>query len=214
MDEMEQKLGAILGNPDLMKQIMSMAQSLGQQPAQQLPQEPPPPAASEPGMDPAALQKIASLAGKTGIDRNQQALLKALGPYLSVQRVRKLEKAMRAAKLANAHDFIVSFPDGYKTRVGENGHNLSGGERQRVAIARAILNDPKSLILDEATSALDVETERQVLRNIVQQHPNKTCIVTTHRPSVLNLCQRVYRVMDTKVTELDEETSSRMAQDF
>ena len=68
MDEMEQKLGAILGNPDLMKQIMSMAQSLGQQPAQQLPQEPPPPAVSEPGMDPAALQKIASLAGKTGIE--------------------------------------------------------------------------------------------------------------------------------------------------
>ena len=107
MDEMEQKLGAILGNPDLMKQIMSMAQSLGQQPAQQLPQEPPPPAVSEPGMDPAALQKIASLAGKTGIDRNQQALLKALGPYLSVQRVRKLEKAMRAAKLTELASSLI-----------------------------------------------------------------------------------------------------------
>ena len=106
MDEMEQKLGAILGNPDLMKQIMSMAQSLGQQPAQQLPQEPPPPAASEPGMDPAALQRIASLAGKTGIDR--QALLKALGPYLSVQRVRKLEKAMRAAKLARIASSVLN----------------------------------------------------------------------------------------------------------
>ena len=106
MDEMEQKLGAILGNPDLMKQIMSMAQSLGQQPAQQLPQEPP--AVSEPGMDPAALQKIASLAGKTGIDRNQQALLKALGPYLSVQRVRKLEKAMRAAKLARIASSVLN----------------------------------------------------------------------------------------------------------
>ena len=57
-------------------------------------------------------------------------------------------------------------------------------------------------------------TERQVLKNIVQQHPNKTCIVTTHRPSVLNLCQRVYRVMETKVTELSEEESSRMAMDF
>ena len=108
MDEMEQKLGAILGNPDLMKQIMSMAQSLGQQPAQQLPQEPPPPAASEPGMDPAALQRIASLAGKTGIDRNQQALLKALGPYLSVQRVRKREKAMRAAKLARIASSVLN----------------------------------------------------------------------------------------------------------
>lgn len=70
------------------------------------------------------------------------------------------------------------------------------------------------LLLDEATSALDVTTERKVLRNIIEQKPNKTCIVTTHRPSVLNMCQRVYRVMETKVTELDEEESSRMAIDF
>lgn len=68
--------------------------------------------------------------------------------------------------------------------------------------------------IDEATSALDVTTERKVLRNIIEQKPNKTCIVTTHRPSVLNMCQRVYRVMETKVTELDEEESSRMAMDF
>lgn len=68
--------------------------------------------------------------------------------------------------------------------------------------------------MDEATSALDVTTERKVLRNIIEQKPNKTCIVTTHRPSVLNMCQRVYRVMETKVTELDEEESSRMAMDF
>ena len=91
---------------------------------------------------------------------------------------------------------------------------LSGGQCQRVAIARAVLRDSPILLLDEATSALDVTTERTVLKNIVQQHPNKTCIVTTHRPSVLNLCQRVYRVMETKVTELSEEESSRMAMDF
>ena len=70
------------------------------------------------------------------------------------------------------------------------------------------------LLLDEATSALNVATERKVLKNIIQQRPNKTCIVTTHRPSVLNMCQRVYRVMDTKITQLDEEESSRMAMDF
>ena len=70
------------------------------------------------------------------------------------------------------------------------------------------------LLLDEATSALDVTTERQVLRNIMGNHPDKTCIVTTHRPSVLNKCQRVYRVMDTQITELSEEESSRMAIDF
>lgn len=77
-----------------------------------------------------------------------------------------------------------------------------------------MLRDAPVLLLDEATSALDVTTERRVLRNIVQQKPNKTCIVTTHRPSVLNLCQRVYRVVDTRVTELSEEESARMAMDF
>ena len=70
------------------------------------------------------------------------------------------------------------------------------------------------LLLDEATSALDVETERQVLRNIVRQNPNKACIVTTHRPSVLGLCQRVYRVMETRVRELTEEESAKMVMDF
>ena len=70
------------------------------------------------------------------------------------------------------------------------------------------------MLLDEATSALDATTERQVLENIIKQRPNKTCIVTTHRPSVLGMCQRVYRVMETKVTKLDEEESSRMIMDF
>lgn len=91
---------------------------------------------------------------------------------------------------------------------------FSEGQAQRIAIARAILRDAPILLLDEATSALDVTTERKVLRNIIQNHPNKTCIVTTHRPSVLNMCQRVYRVMETHVTELSEEESSKMAMDF
>ena len=76
------------------------------------------------------------------------------------------------------------------------------------------LRDAPILLLDKATSALDVITERKVLINIIQNHPNKTCIVTTHRPSVLNMCQRVYRVMETHVTELSEEESSKMAMDF
>ena len=76
------------------------------------------------------------------------------------------------------------------------------------------MRDAPILLLDEATSALDVTTERKVLKNIIQQKPNKTCIVTTHRPSVLNLCQRVYRVMDTKVTQLSEEESARMVMEF
>lgn len=124
------------------------------------------------------------------------------------------EEIIEALKVACAWDFVEKLPNTINSNVGERGRGLSEGQAQRIAIARAILRDAPILLLDEATSALDVTTERTVLRNIVQQHPNKTCIVTTHRPSVLNLCQRVYRVMQTKVTQLSEEESSRMAMDF
>ncbi len=124
------------------------------------------------------------------------------------------EEIVQALKLSCAWDFVEKMPGGINAKVGERGRGLSEGQAQRIAIARAILRDAPVLLLDEATSALDVTTERQVLRNIITQRPNKTCIVTTHRPSVLNLCQRVYRVVDTKVTELDEEESSRMSMDF
>lgn len=106
MDEMEEKLGAILGDPQMMQQIMTMAQALGQSQPQQQPEPPPPPPKPAPpslpmgGMDPAMLQRIYGIARQSGIDRNQQALLKALGPYLSRERIVKLEKAMRAAKIA------------------------------------------------------------------------------------------------------------------
>ena len=124
------------------------------------------------------------------------------------------EEIIQALKLSCAWDFVQKMPGGINAKVGERGRGLSEGQAQRVAIARAILRDAPVLLLDEATSALDVTTERQVLRNIITQRPNKTCIVTTHRPSVLNMCQRVYRVVDTKVTELSEEESSRMSMDF
>lgn len=124
------------------------------------------------------------------------------------------EEMIEALKIACAWDFVSKMPEGIHAKIGERGRGLSEGQAQRVAIARAILREAPILLLDEATSALDVTTERQVLRNIVQQRPNKTCIVTTHRPSVLNMCQRVYRVMETRVTELSEEESSRMAIDF
>lgn len=124
------------------------------------------------------------------------------------------EEIIGALKTACAWDFVSRMPETIHSKIGERGRGLSEGQAQRVAIARAILRDAPILLLDEATSALDVTTERQVLRNIIQQHPNKTCIVTTHRPSVLNMCQRVYRVMQTTVTELSEEESSRMAMDF
>ena len=114
MDQMEDKIGAILGNPALMQQIMSMAQSLGQSAPQTAAPPPPPqqesvPAAAPamPDIDPAALGKIMSLAGSTNIDRNQKALLRALEPYLTRQRLQKLEKAMRAARLANAASSLL-----------------------------------------------------------------------------------------------------------
>ncbi len=124
------------------------------------------------------------------------------------------EEIIEALKIACAWDFVAKMPDTINAKVGERGRGFSEGQAQRIAIARAVLRDAPVLLLDEATSALDVTTERRVLRNIVQQKPNKTCIVTTHRPSVLNLCQRVYRVVDTQVTELSEEESARMAMDF
>ena len=124
------------------------------------------------------------------------------------------EEIIEALKISCAWDFVEKMPETINSQIGERGRGFSEGQAQRIAIARAVLRDAPILLLDEATSALDVTTERKVLRNIIQQRPNKTCIVTTHRPSVLNMCQRVYRVMETKVTELSEEESSKMAMDF
>ena len=124
------------------------------------------------------------------------------------------EEIIKALKVGCAWDFVQKLPEGINSMVRERGRGLSEGQAQRIAISRAILCDAPILLLDEATSALDVTTERKVLKNIIQHKPNKTCIVTTHRPSVLNLCQRVYRVINTRVTELDEKESSRMAMDF
>lgn len=101
MDGMEEKIGTILSNPQLMQQIMSMAQSLNQ--SADPPQKPQPkqePAPSMPDIDPAMIKKLSGLAGQSSVDREQQALLTALSPYLSRERIGKLEKAMRAAKMA------------------------------------------------------------------------------------------------------------------
>lgn len=121
---------------------------------------------------------------------------------------------INALKSACAYDFVMRLKDGINAKIGARGQGLSEGQAQRIAIARALLKDAPILLLDEATSALDVTTERKVLQNIIINHPSKVCIVTTHRPSVLNMCQRVYRVMDTKLTVLSEEESAKMAIDF
>ena len=105
MDDMQSKLNAILGDPQMMQQIMAMAQAMGQQNCDPAPQPEPPPQKPEmPAFsampDPAMLQHIAGFARQAGVDKNQQALLRALSPYLSRERIAKLEKAMRAAKIA------------------------------------------------------------------------------------------------------------------
>ena len=124
------------------------------------------------------------------------------------------EEIKEALKIACAWEFVEKMPEGMNSSVGERGRGLSEGQAQRVAIARAVLRDAPVLLMDEATSALDVATERRVLRNIISQRPNKTCIVTTHRPSVLSMCQRGYRIMDTQLTELSNEEAEKMSMDF
>lgn len=91
------------------------------------------------------------------------------------------EQIIQAAKVAAAHDFIMSLPNGYNTIVGERGSALSGGQRQRIAIARTVLQNPKLLILDEATSALDYNSERQVCQNLAEAFAHRTVFFITHR---------------------------------
>lgn len=95
------------------------------------------------------------------------------------------EQVEAAARIANAHDFISAFPEGYQTNIGDRGGKLSGGQRQRVTIARAILRDPDFLILDEATSALDSESEKLVQEALTKLMENRTAMVIAHRLSTI-----------------------------
>lgn len=107
------------------------------------------------------------------------------------------EEVIRAAKMANAHDFICKLPDGYNTYVGEKGYNLSGGERQRISIARAILNDPRLLILDEATASLDTESEYLIQQALQRLTAGRTTFAIAHRLSTLREADRLM-VIDRK----------------
>jgi ATP-binding cassette, subfamily B, bacterial len=107
----------------------------------------------------------------------------------------------RAARLAEAHDFITALPDGYDTLVGERGQKLSGGQRQRLSIARAILKDPPVLVLDEATSSVDNETEAAIQRSLELVGRDRTVIVIAHRLSTVRHADRIHVLERGRVVE-------------
>lgn len=112
------------------------------------------------------------------------------------------EKVEAAAKAANAHDFVLEFPDGYQTMVGERGVRLSGGQKQRIAIARALLKDPAILVLDEATSALDAESEHLVQEALDRLMEGRTTLIIAHRLSTVRDADRVVVLDKGKVAEM------------
>lgn len=124
------------------------------------------------------------------------------------------EELYEVLRLACAEKFIRKLPDGVNSPIHENGGGFSQGQIQRLSIARALLADVPVLLLDEATSALDMTTERQILRNIMQSQRRRTCIVTTHRPSVLGICNRVYRIAGGTMTKVTEEEVRQLMMDF
>ncbi|MDF1662036.1 MAG: ATP-binding cassette domain-containing protein, partial [Planctomycetota bacterium] len=112
-----------------------------------------------------------------------------------------LDEVKKAATLAEAHDFIMSFPEGYDTVVGERGQKLSGGQRQRLSIARAVLKDPPILILDEATSSVDNETEAAIQRSLEKLVVGRTTVVIAHRLSTVRKAHKIYVLEDGAVKE-------------
>lgn len=124
------------------------------------------------------------------------------------------EEIVQALKTACAYDFVEKLPDGINSEIKERGGGFSEGQAQRLSIARALLRDTPILLLDEATSALDVATERRVLKNIMGADHPRTCIVTTHRPTVLSLCDRVYAIRDKRCVVLTEDEIASMINDF
>ena len=109
---------------------------------------------------------------------------------------------IEALKGACAYEFVSEMPGGLNAKIGEGGMGLSEGQAQRISIARALLRRTPIMLLDEVTSALDINTARNVLEYLTSR--GVTCILTTHRPSVLSLCDRVYRVEKNRVTAMDE----------
>lgn len=116
-------------------------------------------------------------------------------------RIATLEEIQNAAKIANAHDFILAQPEGYETNIGDRGTKLSGGQKQRLSIARAILQNPPILILDEATSALDTESEKLVQDALANLMKNRTSLVIAHRLSTIQNADKIYVIQNGEIVE-------------
>lgn len=112
-----------------------------------------------------------------------------------------MEQVVEAAKIANAHDFIMETENGYETYIGDRGGKLSGGQRQRISIARAILKNPPVLILDEATSALDTESERMVQDALEKLMKNRTTIAIAHRLSTIRNADEICVMNEGEIVE-------------
>ena len=112
-----------------------------------------------------------------------------------------MEQVIAAAKIANAHEFIMATEDGYSTNIGDRGCRLSGGQRQRISIARAILKNPPILILDEATSALDSESERLVQEALERLMKDRTTLVIAHRLSTIKNASQICVMHEGEIVE-------------
>ena len=112
-----------------------------------------------------------------------------------------MEDVVAAAKIANAHEFIMEKEEGYQTNIGDRGGKLSGGQRQRISIARAILKNPALLILDEATSALDTESEKLVQEALDRLTSTRTTVVIAHRLSTIKNADEICVLHDGKIVE-------------
>ena len=147
--------------------------------------------------------KVKSLRGLIG-NVNQEAILFNDSFYNNITfgvENATMEQVIEAAKIANAHDFIMETEDGYNTNVGDRGCRLSGGQRQRISIARAILKNPPILILDEATSALDTESERLVQEALERLMKDRTTIAIAHRLSTIKNADEICVLRDGEIVE-------------
>ena len=111
-----------------------------------------------------------------------------------------LDEIKEACKKASIHDFIMSLPNGYDTKIAELGDSLSGGEKQRIGIARAFLHDSDLILLDEPTSNLDSLNEGIILKSLKEEANNKTIILVSHRTSTMNVCDCVYEMKEGRLS--------------